>query len=104
MLEKKVEQHLRDSVRALGGWCLKLVCPGFTGMPDRLILIPGGVMCFAETKRPGEKERQRQQFVQARLRKMGFTVFSSVDSRRKVDDVLEWCIRRKCGVRLDGDV
>ena len=103
MLEKKVEQHLRDSVRALGGWCLKLVCPGFTGMPDRLILIPGGVMCFAETKRPGQTERQRQAFVQSRLRKMGFTVFSSVDSWRKVDDVLEWCIRRKRGVRLEGE-
>ena len=103
MLEKKVEQHLRDSVRALGGWCLKLVCPGFTGMPDRLILIPGGVMCFAETKRPGQTERQRQAFVQSRLRKMGYTVFSSVDSWRKVDDVPEWCIRRKCGVRLDGE-
>ena len=104
MLEKEVERHLRDGVRGMGGWCLKLVCPGFTGMPDRLVLIPGGAVCFVELKRPGQQERQRQAFVQSRLRKMGFTVFSSVDSWRKVDDVLGWCIRRKAGVRLDGDV
>lgn len=103
MLEKDIERHLRDEVRNLGGLCLKLVCPGFTGVPDRMILLRGGVIAFAETKRPGQKERQRQAFVQHRLRKMGFPVFSSVDSRQKVDDVLEWCIRRKCGVRLDGE-
>lgn len=104
MLERQIEQHLRDSVRNLGGWCLKLVCPGFTGVPDRLVLIPGGVMCFVETKRPGQHERRRQGFVQGRLRKMGFVVFSSVDSWRAVDDVLEWCIRRQAGVRLEDEI
>lgn len=104
MLEKDIERHLRDGVRALGGLCLKFVTPGFTGVPDRIILLKGGVVAFAETKRPGQRERQRQAFVQRILRKLGFPVFSGVDSWRKVDDVLEWCIRRKAGVRLDGDV
>ena len=94
MLEKDIERHLRDGVRDLGGLCLKLVCPGFTGMPDRMILLRGGVIAFVETKRPGQKERQRQAFVQHRLRKMGFTVFSAVDSRAKADDVLAWCAER----------
>ena len=94
MLEKEIERHLRDSVRALGGLCLKLVCPGFTGVPDRLVLLPGGALCFAELKRPGQVERQRQSFVQQRLRRLGFAVFSSVDSWAKVDDVLAWCAGR----------
>lgn len=70
---------------------MKLVCPGFTGMPDRMILLRGGVIAFVELKRPGQRERQRQAFVQARLRKLGFRVFSSVDSWKKIDDVLCWC-------------
>lgn len=98
MLEKDIERHLRDGVRNMGGWCLKLVCPGFTGVPDRMILLPGGVMAFVETKRPGQKERQRQAFVQSRLRKMGFRVFSSVGSWAKVDDVLCWCAAMMAGI------
>ena len=101
MLEKDIERHLRDGVRNMGGWCLKLVCPGFTGVPDRMILLPGGVMAFVETKRPGQKERQRQAFVQSRLRKMGFRVFSSVGSWAKVDDVLCWCAAVIAGVEED---
>ena len=98
MLEKEIERHLREGVKALGGWCLKFVTPGFTGVPDRIVLMKGGVIAFVETKRPGQKERQRQAFVQARLRKMGFPVFSSVDSWQKADDVLCWCAARMAGV------
>lgn len=101
MLEKDIERYLRGCVKALGGWCLKLVCPGFTGMPDRLILLPGGSICFVELKRPGQQERQRQKFVQARLRRMGFVVFSSVDSRRKAEDAACWCAAKLAGVDDD---
>ena len=100
MLEKDIERHLRDGVRNLGGWCLKMVCPGFTGMPDRIVLMPGGKMCFVELKRPGQRERQRQAVVQKRLRRMGFIVFSSVDSWRDVDDVLCCCA---AWLGLEGD-
>lgn len=94
MLEKDIERYLRDGVRDLGGLCLKFASPGFTGVPDRMILLRGGVIAFVETKRPGQKERQRQSFVQYRLRKLGFVVFSSVDSRTKADGVLNWCAER----------
>ena len=97
MLEKEIERRLREEVKAMGGWCLKLVCPGFTGMPDRLVLLPGGVIGFVELKRPGQRERQRQQFVQARLRKMGFRVFSSVDSFQRVEETLNWFRFRMAG-------
>ncbi len=93
MLEKDIERRLRDGVIRMGGMCLKLVCPGFAGMPDRLIIMPGGRICFAELKRPGQVERQRQRFVQAKLRRMGCAVFSAVDGSEAVDWVLDWCRR-----------
>ena len=101
MLEKEVERHLREGVKSLGGMCLKFVTPGFTGVPDRLVLIPGGAVCFVELKRPGQRERQRQEFVQKRLRKMGFIVFSGVDGWARVDDVLIWCAGRMAGVEWE---
>ena len=98
MLEKEIERHLREGVKNLGGYGLKMVCPGFTGMPDRMILLKGGEMAFVELKRPGQKERQRQKFVQSRLRKLGFRVSESVDSWQKVDDILCWCALIVAGV------
>ena len=101
MLEKDIERRLRDGVRSMGGMCLKLVCPGFTGVPDRIILLRGGRVAFAELKRPGQRERQRQALVQSRLRELGFRVFSSVDSLSKVDNVLSWCRDRLPEVEHD---
>lgn len=94
MLENEIERRLRDGVKGMGGLCLKLACPGFTGVPDRMILLPGGVIAFAELKRPGQRERKRQAYVQYKLRHLGFMVFSSVDNPRGIYDVLDWCARR----------
>lgn len=51
-LEKDIEQKLRRLVESHRGWCLKWVCPGWTGVPDRILLLPGGVVMFVELKRP----------------------------------------------------
>lgn len=51
-LEKDIEKKLRQRVEARGGRCLKWVCPGWSGVPDRIILLPGGRIHFVETKRP----------------------------------------------------
>ena len=93
MLEKEIEKRLRASVKQLGGLCLKLVCPGFTGVPDRMILLPGGHILFAELKAPGKRERPRQRLVQEQLARLGFMVFSSVDSLEKVQIIIERCRR-----------
>lgn len=93
MLERDIEKRLKEPIRQLGGLYLKLVCPGFTGVPDRLILLPGGRVVFVELKAPGKKERPRQVYVQALLARMGFLVFSSVDSTAKIEIVIERCRR-----------
>lgn len=86
-MEKTVEAYLRKRVKAAGGLALKLVCPGWTGVPDRLILMPGARVYFAETKDLGEKPRPRQRYVHDRLRALGFVVFVP-DSKTAVNDMM----------------
>ena len=46
MNEKFIERKLADAVKAAGGIAPKFVSPSFAGMPDRLVLLPGGVSAF----------------------------------------------------------
>lgn len=46
--EKQIEQKLVTAVKAAGGICPKLVSPGFDGMPDRMVLLPGCHIGFVE--------------------------------------------------------
>ena len=52
-LEKDIERKLCHIVEDHGGMCLKWVCPGWAGVPDRICLLPGGRVFFVETKIPG---------------------------------------------------
>ena len=71
-LEKDIEKKLRQMVERHGGLCLKWVCPGWSGVPDRIILLPGGRVMFAETKRPkGGKVSRLQDWWIDRLRRYG---------------------------------
>lgn len=60
MREKVIEQKLVKAVKVAGGIAPKLVSPGFDGMPDRMVLMPGGRIGFVEVKAPGEKPRPLQ--------------------------------------------
>lgn len=61
MQEKQLEQMLQKAVRQAGGKALKLVSPGWSGAPDRLIILPDGKHGFIETKTPGNTPRPLQQ-------------------------------------------
>ena len=75
-LEKEIEKKLGDIVKHHGGLCLKWVCPGWSGVPDRIILLPGGKVIFAELKRPkGSKVEKLQLWWRSKLQKLGFTVW-----------------------------
>ena len=91
MRERDIERKLKKRVEELGCLCLKFECPGYTGVPDRIILMPGGEAFFVETKAPGKKERPRQEYVQNQLRALGFIVMSSVDSKEGIDRVCAVC-------------
>jgi hypothetical protein len=51
-LESVVERRLYKLCRDLGLMCPKMVSPGESGWPDRIILLPDGTTWWVELKRP----------------------------------------------------
>ena len=90
MREKDIEGHLRDRVKAMGGRAYKFVSPGNDGVPDRLVLLPGGKIMFVETKAPGKTSTPLQIKQQNFIRSLGFEVFSDTeaDSKNNIDLIL----------------
>ena len=74
-LEKDIEKHLTRAVGRAGGLCMKWVCPGWSGVPDRIVLLPGAKIGFVEVKAPGKKPRPLQVSRLTLLRKLGFKVY-----------------------------
>ena len=58
--ERQIEQVLKRKVGQKGGLALKLVSPGFDGVPDRMVLLPGRRAVFVELKAPGQRMRPLQ--------------------------------------------
>ena len=75
MREQEIEQKLVRAVRQMGGLAPKFTSPGMTGVPDRLILLPGGRVFFVEVKAPGKRLRPLQARRKAQLEQLGFRVY-----------------------------
>lgn len=86
MLERHIEDALVKAAREAGGWAPKWVSPGHDGVPDRIVLMPGGRIKFVELKAPGEKPTPLQAKVHAKLRALGFDVdvIDSVEVARAI--------------------
>ncbi len=88
MLEKDIEKYVCDwAKRMLGAWCIKLTPRGFRGLPDRMMLFPGGRVCFIEFKAPGKVPRPLQWVVINKLRKYGFHVIVCDNRERGRDEL-----------------
>lgn len=87
MREKNLECKLTKAVKKAGGICPKFVSPGTDGMPDRLILLPGGCLAFIEVKAPGCKPRPLQVRRHEVLRSLGFKVFI-LDDELQIQSIL----------------
>lgn len=86
-MEKIVEKYLVNGIERLGGLCVKFPPLFFRGFPDRIVLLPGAVIAFVETKDTGKKPRPIQERVHAKLRKLGFRV-EVIDSKEGVDNFI----------------
>ena len=87
--EQTIEGYLRARVRDAGGLCVKLNPAGYVGIPDRLVVLPGGVVVFVEVKKPQGGKISKAQFVwRDRLLDLGVEhrfVFTKDD----VDELME---------------
>lgn len=88
MREKTIEHKLVMETKAWGGMALKFVSPSFSGMPDRLVLLPEGRLAFVEVKAPGKKPRPLQEIRHAMLRRLGFSVYV-LDDPGKIPAMLD---------------
>lgn len=86
-MEKQIEKRFRLAVKNKGGLSLKLNCPGFTGIPDRLNLLPEGRLFFAEFKFGKGRLTIRQELVHKILRSLGFEVW--VVNEKNIEEFLQ---------------
>ena len=86
-LEREVEGYLVRQVEKMGGMCPKF--DSVRGWPDRIVLLPSGVLAWVETKRPvGGVLSPAQLVVHEQLRRVGQKVYV-VWSQEEVDELLE---------------
>jgi len=78
-MEKNLENRFRQYVRTLGGFALKFSPVGIKGFPDRVVLLPGGRIGFAELKHPEKTGRVSDSQIRATrtLRILGFKTIIS---------------------------
>ena len=87
MREKQVEQKLITAVHNRDGMALKFVSPGWSGAPDRLVLLPDGYMAFVELKAPGQSLRPLQVKRKRQLEALGFSVYC-IDHPSQIGGIL----------------
>ena len=85
ILESDIEQRLVHGIEKLGGLCIKV---GQDGWPDRLCILPGGRVCWAELKRPDGTASGPQRWRAVQLRRLGQRV-ERPSSAADVDALLE---------------
>ena len=88
MREKDIENYLKESLKKIGGRSYKFVSPGHAGVPDRLCLMPNGILFFVELKATGKTTRPLQDRQIEKIRAYGQRVYVA-DSREKIKEILE---------------
>ena len=88
MREKQIEKKLIVEVKKKGGICPKWVSPGFDGVPDRIVLLPGRKFGFVEVKAPGERPRPLQVARHKLLQRLGFRVYV-LDSVSQIGGIID---------------
>ena len=88
MRESAIERRLVTEAIKRGGFATKFVSPGLDGVPDRLLLLPGGKLAFVEVKAPGKKPRPLQRRRIEQLTALGFRVFV-LDRIEQIGEILD---------------
>jgi hypothetical protein len=86
--EKVLERKLSEELKRIGGQTIKLLPIYLTGLPDRLCLLTGGRLFFAEIKTTTKKPTKIQLVIHKKLRKLGFSVYV-IDSTKQISGIIE---------------
>lgn len=86
--EKRLERKLTDLVKANGGVAVKFHSVYATGYPDRIVIMPGGVIYFVELKSTGKKPSPKQQFIHDQLRDLNCSIYV-IDDETKLTDFIQ---------------
>lgn len=89
-IEKDIERWLGNQLKKLGCIYMKFVSPGNDGVPDRIVILPGGSVIFIELKSTQGKLMANQRVQISRLRKQGAIVFvltGKLDAKLFLDDI-----------------
>ena len=89
--EQTIEQHAVREAKKRGGKALKFTSPSTKGVPDRLIILPGGKVGFLELKSSIGKPTKLQIYWLKYLEKLGCRtgIANSKDSVNQFMDILE---------------
>lgn len=90
MREATVERKLVEGVKKAGGQAWKFVSPGRSGVPDRIVLLPGGRVIFVELKTDTGKLSKLQIVCIRLLRELGFdarVLFGVSDVEEFLDEI-----------------
>lgn len=87
MEEQKIERRLKKEIELIGGKALKFVSPGVSGVPDRIVLLPGGKVIFVELKAPGKNLSPIQLFRKKEFDMLGFKIWK-IDSYEDINDLI----------------
>ena len=88
MRERFVERKLVSEVKKRGGICPKWVSPSFSGVPDRVVVLPKGKFGLVEVKAPDQKPRELQVSRHKLFERLGFTVYV-IDRIEMIGEVLD---------------
>lgn len=85
--EKTLEARLVREIEALGGMALKYTSQFHRGIPDRIVLLPPGVLTFVELKSTGQKPTKLQMHAMDKLSMLGFDC-KVIDSTEGLNEYL----------------
>ncbi|MDF2873346.1 MAG: hypothetical protein K0R22_29 [Sporomusa sp.] len=88
IMERTIEKRFKREVEKRGAKAWKFVSPGMSGVPDRIVLKPGGRIVFVEMKDEGKNLEPLQMKRAAELEALGFTVYC-IDSVQGVEAFIQ---------------
>lgn len=72
--ERDIERKLGEGIKKLGGLYYKFVSPNLPGVPDRIVILPGGRVVFVELKTEIGRLSNIQKWIIEEMRQRGADV------------------------------